>query len=183
MLFNSFHFLCFFPVVIAIYFIIPKRARYIWLLAASYYFYMSWDPKYLILIAVSTVITWASGILIDEAGKLSDAVKAVKVKRVVVAVSFIVNLAILFFFKYFDFLLDTLNGILAKSGVHIIEKPFDVLLPVGISFYTFQALGYTVDVYRGVNRSGTCSNMRFSFHFSRNWWRDRLSVPRACWSR
>ncbi len=141
MVFNSFSFLLFFPVVLIVYFLIPAKVRYIWLLLASYYFYMSWNPKYAVLIAFSTVATWASGILIRKA--------QTKVrKNLVVFFSFATNLAILCFFKYFDFLIDTLNVLLEAAGVQIINNPFDFLLPVGISFYTFQALGYTIDVYR-----------------------------------
>nr|DAJ00481.1 MAG TPA: hypothetical protein [Caudoviricetes sp.] len=66
MLFNSYDFMLFFPIVIAVYFIIPKKVRYIWLLITSYYFYMGWNPQYAILIAISTVITYFSGVLIDR---------------------------------------------------------------------------------------------------------------------
>ncbi len=132
----------FFPFVVLVYFLIPRKTRYVWLLFASYYFYMSWNPKYAVLIAFSTVATWLSGILIDRWEK--------KIHRnLVVFFSFSTNLAILGFFKYFDFFIDTVNGILAHTGVHLLNNPFDFLLPVGISFYTFQALGYTIDVYRG----------------------------------
>lgn len=142
MLFNSFDFLIFFPIVVLIYFIIPKKTRYIWLLLSSYYFYMCWNAKYALLIAVSTVITWLSGIVL---GKLTTK----KAKYVTIAVSFVSNLSILFFFKYFDFVLENINVILAYANIELLNNPFDVLLPVGISFYTFQALSYTVDVYRG----------------------------------
>ena len=145
MLFNSYQFMIFFPIVIAIYFIIPRRFRYIWLLISSYYFYMSWNPKYAILIAISTVITYASGILIGSCGDSSNQAR----KKAIVAVSFVSNLSILVFFKYFDFLLENINSVLGVIGVSAIDKPFDIILPVGISFYTFQALSYTMDVYRG----------------------------------
>ncbi len=141
MVFNSVDFLVFFPIVILIYFMIPKKARYIWLLVASYYFYMSWNPKYAVLIAISTVITYLSGILIGKAEER-------KTKNWIVAGSFVTNLGILFFFKYFDFALANVNRILGVVGIEALEKPFDVMLPVGISFYTFQALSYTMDVYR-----------------------------------
>ena len=141
MVFNSVDFLVFFPIVILIYFIIPKKARYVWLLVASYYFYMSWNPKYAVLIAISTVITYLSGILIGKAEER-------KTKNWIVAGSFVTNLGILFFFKYFDFALANVNHILSVIGIVALEKPFDVMLPVGISFYTFQALSYTMDVYR-----------------------------------
>lgn len=142
MSFNSIHFMCFFPVVVLIYFLIPQKVKYIWLLISSYYFYMSWNPRYAILIAVSTIVTYLSGILIDKAEKYGA-------KKIWVALSFVINLAILFYFKYFDFFIDNLNRVITKFGVTAVTKPFDVLLPVGISFYTFQALSYTMDVYRG----------------------------------
>ncbi len=148
MLFNSFRFLVFFPVVVLLYYIIPKKARYLWLLLASYFFYMSWNATYALLMGFSTVVTFFSGRMI-AALNASQRKDKVLLKKWVVAVSFIVNLAILVFFKYFDFLLQNLNGILSVFRVPAIQKPFDVLLPVGISFYTFQALSYTMDVYRG----------------------------------
>lgn len=161
MLFNSYSFLLFFPVVVSIYFAIPKKARYIWLLFASYYFYMSWNPKYALLLALSTVVTWVSGLALSAINK-----KETKSdlgahgfhgggsshclnKRIVVAVSFVINLGILAFFKYYDFVLNNINVALSVFSIEAFEKPFDLLLPVGISFYTFQALSYTVDVYRG----------------------------------
>lgn len=142
MLFNSFEFLIFFPVVVGIYFIIPKKIKYIWLLLASYYFYMCWNAKYAILIAFSTACTYMAGIAISE-------LREQRWKKGVVVASFVINLGILAFFKYFDFLLENVNGILSAFHLQLLSNPFDVLLPVGISFYTFQALGYTMDVYRG----------------------------------
>ena len=142
MIFNSLDFLIFFPVVTLIYAIIPKKARCIWLLLASYYFYMCWNAKYALLIALSTVVTYAAGLLIGRFKKPSA-------KKWVMAGGFVINLGILFFFKYFDFVLTNLNNLLKLFSVQSIRNPFDILLPVGISFYTFQALGYLVDVYRG----------------------------------
>lgn len=140
------HFLLFFPVVTICYYIIPAGLRYLWLLGASYYFYMSWNPRYALLIALSTVTTYLSGIFLEQA---ADDGK----KKWIAAGSFIVNLGILIGFKYFDFLLDNLNFILLRLHISMIKKPFDAMLPVGISFYTFQALGYTADVYRGKIRA------------------------------
>lgn len=142
MLFNSVDFLIFFPIVVIIYFLVPRKIKYIWLLIASYYFYMCWNAKYAVLIAFSTIVTYLAGIFIEKAS-------SVKIKKLIVAGSFIVNLAILFFFKYFDFFINNLNKFLSLAGTETINNPFDFLLPVGISFYTFQALGYTIDVYRG----------------------------------
>lgn len=142
MLFNSLKFLIFFPIVTLVYFLIPQRVKYLWLLAASYYFYMCWNPEYAILIAISTVITWLSGVFIDK-GKTPLA------RKLTVAASFTINLAILFYFKYFYFTMDNINALRAFMHLDALKPRFDVILPVGISFYTFQALSYTVDVYRG----------------------------------
>ena len=98
MLFNSFSFLLFFPFVTILYFIIPQRFKNLWLLISSYYFYMSWNPKYAILIAISTVITYISGLLIGRSKE--NTIR----KKLWVFLSMTSNLAILFFFKYFDFL-------------------------------------------------------------------------------
>lgn len=148
MLFNSYDFMLFFPIVIFIYFIIPKKIRYIWLLFSSYYFYMGWNPKYAILIAISTIITYLSGILLNKLNNSTPPLLHLR-KQWVVAGSFITNIGILIFFKYFDFILQNLNPILNVFGITAINKPFDIILPVGISFYTFQALSYTMDVYQG----------------------------------
>ncbi|MDL2327449.1 MBOAT family protein [Ruminococcaceae bacterium OttesenSCG-928-A11] len=142
MLFNSVHFLLFFPIVTLVYFIIPLRWRWLWLLAASYYFYMSWNPRYAVLIAFSTVVTWLSGLLVGRA-------KTAGGRRLWVALSLGLNLAVLFFFKYWGFAMGTLERLLAAANIQLAAPAFDVLLPVGISFYTFQALSYTMDVYRG----------------------------------
>lgn len=141
MAFNSVHFLVFFPIVVLLYYLIPKKIKSVWLLIASYYFYMSWNPKYAVLILISTVITYFSGIL------LSKTDKPVK-RKWIVALSFISNIGILVFFKYFAFLLKNLNTVLTVLKLGNVANPFDIILPVGISFYTFQALSYTVDVYR-----------------------------------
>ncbi len=143
MLFNSLDFLIFFPIVCVIYFVIPHKFRYIWLLVASYYFYMCWNAKYALLIAASTVITYLSGIAIQRFS--NNEFK----KRTVVFLSVFINLAILFFFKYYNFAIDSLQGLFSVFNVQLNMPLFDVMLPVGISFYTFQALSYTIDVYRG----------------------------------
>lgn len=148
MLFNSLEFMFFFPIVVLLYFIFPKNIRYIWLLITSYFFYMSWSPKYALLMAFSTFITFLSGIAMENVSRFSEE-KSVALKKSIVAFSFIINIGILVVFKYFGFLLENLNWLLEKVNLSIIENPFSILLPVGISFYTFQALSYTMDVYRG----------------------------------
>ena len=150
MLFNSLHFLIFFPLVILIYYCIPRKIRYIWLLAASYYFYMSWNAKYAVLILFSTVITYFSGIAIDKIRKCDwNNSKIHMYSKLIVAGSLISNLAVLFYFKYANFFFDNLQRILGRLHIELNTPVVDVLLPVGISFYTFQALSYTLDIYRG----------------------------------
>lgn len=146
MLFNSIDFLIFFPVVCVAFFVIPQKLKNLFLLVASYYFYMCWNPKYALLMLVSTLITWLSGILISKARKQQGTFMSVKA---VVALSFVSNLAILFFFKYFNFFTHNLTTLFNMFGIVWKEPVFDVVLPVGISFYTFQALSYTMDIYRG----------------------------------
>ncbi|MCQ2517443.1 MAG: MBOAT family protein [Lachnospiraceae bacterium] len=154
MVFNSTQFLIFFPIVVLVYLIIPKRVRYIWLLAASYYFYMCWNKKYIVLILFSTIVTYAAGLLIEKA-------ESVKVKKWIIAGGFTLNLGVLFFFKYFDFALLNLNRVLSILHIEAVDDPFNFLLPVGISFYTFQALGYMIDVYRG-----DCKAIRNPFKYA-----------------
>ncbi len=138
MLFNSFGFLIFFPVVVCVYFLIPEKIRYLWLLAASYYFYMCWNAEYALLLLFSTAVTYIGALLVER----------FEAKKVFLILTVCANLTVLFVFKYFDFVLDNLNGILAGLSIEPVDPGFSLLLPVGISFYTFQALGYTIDVYR-----------------------------------
>jgi len=98
---------------------------------------------------LSTVITYLSGLLISRSNQCKDAKKRSFGRRLWVALSILLNLAILFFFKYFHFAALNVNRVLAPLSIQILEPSFDVLLPVGISFYTFKVLSYTIDVYRG----------------------------------
>ncbi len=96
----------------------------------------------------STAVTYASGLLINRVNKIEDKKKSTRWKRICVELSFIINLSILFLFKYFDFAIDNINKVLGHLNMQLLNPSFDVVLPVGISFYIFQALSYTVDVYR-----------------------------------
>lgn len=149
MLFNSLEFLIFFPIVVLGYFIMPKRIKDIWLLIASYYFYMCWNAKYAILILFSTIVTFFSGIILE---KIKTSERDDKSKRTLmnwtVSGSFVTNLGVLAYFKYTNFFLSIVTRAFAAIHISLNIPPFDILLPVGISFYTFQALSYTMDVYR-----------------------------------
>lgn len=146
MLFNSFQFLLFFPIDVLINYIIPRKFRYVWLLIASYYFYMCWNAKYALLLLSSTIITYGSGLLLEHFNQKKSDLHFQK--KLCVAASFTANLSILFFFKYCNFFLDNLQHLSGILHITFNRPTFDILLPVGISFYTFQALSYTMDVYR-----------------------------------
>lgn len=142
MLFNSINFLLFFPTVLLLYFILPNKYRWILLLAASYYFYMNWQPVYAILLFTSTLITWGCGIIMEQTPSF-------KKKKLFLSLSLIINFSFLFFYKYFNFINESVFEVLESFNLRWPVPNFDILLPVGISFYTFQAVGYTIDVYRG----------------------------------
>jgi len=140
--FNSFQFLIFLPAVLILYFSIPFRFRWMFLLASSYYFYMCWKPEYVILIIISTLIDYYAGL---QMGKTNQKAK----RKKFLILSLCSNLGILFGFKYFNFFSSELHNALNHLNIFYDEPVFNILLPVGISFYTFQTLSYTIDVYRG----------------------------------
>lgn len=146
MLFNSFSFLLFFPIVCVVYFLIPAkqiRVRNFFLLIASFYFYMNWKPAYALLLFTSILITYFAARGIER--YVHNNVK----KKFFLTGSLVLNIAILFLFKYYNFVASNITAFLHTTGCSINVPEFTLLLPVGISFYTFQAIGYTIDVYRG----------------------------------
>ena len=147
--FTSMRFLLFFPVVAVLYFAIPQKFRWIWLLISSYYFYMSWSVKYTVLIAASTIITYLGGLFIEKANNISDKKRSVKLKKLYAFLSIAINLGVLFLFKYLDFFFYSIKRVFSWFDFSINTPFFNLILPLGISFYTFQAIGYIVDVYRG----------------------------------
>jgi D-alanyl-lipoteichoic acid acyltransferase DltB (MBOAT superfamily) len=141
MLFNSLHFLIFFPTVVILYFVIPHKYRWMVLLGASYYFYMSWRIEYVLLLITSTLVDYFSAIQIDKAEKISR-------RKMFLILSIVVNIGLLFIFKYFNFFSNSFGEIIKIFSIEFTPLELQVLLPLGISFYTFQTLGYTIDVYR-----------------------------------
>ncbi len=140
MLFNSLPFLIFFPCVFVLYYALPFRFRKYMLLAASYYFYMCWKPEFIVLILFSTLVDYFCGLgMARYPGR----------KKWLLAVSLTMNLGLLFFFKYLNFFGETLTALCRAVSIPFSAPALNIILPVGISFYTFQTLSYTLDVYRG----------------------------------
>lgn len=142
MLFNSFTFAIFLPIVFLIYWAVPHKWRWIVLFISSYYFYMSWNVKYVILILFTTFISYACALGLERAD-------AMKKKKVLIVSTMAASLGCLFFFKYFNFASESVANILNLFTLQVHPITLNLLLPVGISFYTFQTLGYVIDVYRG----------------------------------
>jgi len=129
-------------IVTAMYFAIPYRLRWIWLLGASYYFYISWKPAYVILMIITTLITYYAGI---RMGKIATKSK----RKTILILSLFFNLGFLFVFKYYNFFNDSLRTVFQHYNLFYGNPALNFLLPIGISFYTFKNLSYAIDVYRG----------------------------------
>jgi alginate O-acetyltransferase complex protein AlgI len=142
MLFNSLAFFVFLALVYAVYRLLPHRAQNRWLLAASYFFYGAWDWRFLGLILLSTGIDYGVGIALGKS-------RAPRRRKALVASSVVANLMLLGTFKYAGFFTQSLADLLGLFGFQLSAFTRTVVLPVGISFYTFQTLSYTIDVYRG----------------------------------
>ncbi len=144
MIFHSLDFVFFFVATVAVYWLLPHRAQNVFLLAASYFFYGYVHPWFLILIATSTLVDYC-------AARGMEAWPAYR--RRFLWLSIVSNFGMLGFFKYFNFFVENVHAVLASIGITIGEPALRIVLPVGISFYTFQALSYTIDVYRGELRA------------------------------
>lgn len=142
MLFNSLHFLVFFPVVLGLYFGLPARWRAPLLLVSSYYFYLSWQPVYGLLLAGTTLLDYASGVRMSRLATRAQ-------RRPWLALSLTSNLGTLFVFKYFNFFTTAATELAAALHVPFAAPTLALALPVGVSFYTFQSVAYIVDVYQG----------------------------------
>ena len=143
MLFNSLHFLVFFPVVVGLYFGLPPRWRGLLLLLASYYFYMSWRAAYALLLLATTLLDYYSGCRMSR-------LPTQRLRLPWLYLSLASNLGTLFVFKYFNFFRDAAGQLAGALHLPLVAGPaLGLLLPVGVSFYTFQSVGYILDVYQG----------------------------------
>ena len=144
MIFTESRFLIFFAIAFCVYWALPRnRPRKVWLLGLSYIFYASWDWRFLWLILLSTVVDYVAGAQLDKSERSG-------VRKLLVAFSLLVNLGFLWWFKYYNFFVDAGTGLLDLFGWAGDKDKYhlNIILPVGISFYTFQTLSYTIDVYR-----------------------------------
>ena len=142
MIFNSAEFLLFYPLVLLLYFILPKKCKWPLLLAASYFFYMIWNPPLIFLILFTTAVSYVSAILIEKTESRGK-------KKFWLCLTLLTSLGVLVFFKYFNFLAGSAISLWNLFGGDAEEFALNLILPVGISFYTFQTLSYVIDVYRG----------------------------------
>jgi alginate O-acetyltransferase complex protein AlgI len=141
MLFNSLGFLLFFPIVTVVYFALPYRLRWMWLLVASCYFYMSFVPIYIIILLLTIVVDYVAALKIDRTEGV--------VRRLYLIVSIVSTVLILFVFKYLNFANQNVAALARAIGWNYQIATLKLLLPIGLSFHTFQSLAYVIEVYRG----------------------------------
>ncbi|WP_420149561.1 MBOAT family O-acyltransferase [Spirosoma sp.] len=141
MLFNSLHFFYFFILVTSIYYVLPHRYRWFLLLTASCYFYMVFKPVYILILLATILIDYLAGIWIERSQG--------KQRRVWLILSLVANIGVLCFFKYYNFINDNITAVLASVHTQNPVPYLTMLLPIGLSFHTFQAMSYTIEVYRG----------------------------------
>lgn len=141
MIFNSLSFFVFFPVVTIVYFILPHKFRWFWLLLASCFFYMAFIPVYIFILLATIIVDYFAGILIQNSNGFK--------RKIYLVVSIISNIGFLAFFKYYDFAGTNLNALMQILHFNYSLSILKIILPIGLSFHTFQALSYTIEVYRG----------------------------------
>jgi D-alanyl-lipoteichoic acid acyltransferase DltB (MBOAT superfamily) len=146
MLFNSVEFAIFFPVVTAIFFLLSQRWRVQWLLLASCFFYMAFIPAYIVILLVTILIDYFAGMFLE---RIEDQGK----KKVLLWVSILSTCTVLFIFKYFDFFTGSFVGVAGLFGWTVPRPVLHIILPIGLSFHTFQSLSYVVEVYRGKQKA------------------------------
>lgn len=152
MLFNSIEFLIYLPLVFLLYWFVFSRKiklQNLFIVIVSYLFYGWWDWRFLLLIAFTSFCSWLSGIAIEKVREKTENAPVVRTRcKWITSVNIFLNLAILGFFKYFNFFVDNFVEVFSLLGITLHKSTLQIILPVGISFYTFQALSYTIDVYR-----------------------------------
>jgi alginate O-acetyltransferase complex protein AlgI len=145
MLFNSIQFLLFFPIVTILYFVLPHKLRWIMLLVSSCIFYMSFIPKYILILAFTITIDYFVGVILEriDTGR----------KKIFLVISILSNIGILFVFKYFNFFNSNFGRIADFFHINYPIQSLKIILPIGLSFHTFQSLSYIIEVYRGKQKA------------------------------
>ncbi|MCX6245547.1 MAG: MBOAT family protein [Bacteroidetes bacterium] len=143
MLFNSAGYLFFLPLTVLLYYALPHRFRWILLLAASYFFYLLWKVEFVLVLMSATAVSWYAAM---QMGKFPKK----KQRRKYLVLAICINLGMLVFFKYLGFFTEFINQVAGIAGRSSVIPYYSILLPIGISFYTFQTIGYSIDVYRGI---------------------------------
>lgn len=150
MLFNSIEFVLFFSITILVYFLIPKKIRYIWLLITSYCFYMSWDAVYVLLLFGITFVTYVTGLKLNAINNSDQPIEnKTRDKKIYLSICTVSCMFILVYFKYLGFVFENINNVLGWFNKKGQLPVVNVFIPVGISFFIFQSIGYVIDVYRG----------------------------------
>ena len=149
MAFNTVHYLLFFSLITFIYLAVPRKLRQIWLLLSSLFFYLSWNPHFLLYISISTITSYFCALAIER----YNIEKNPAAGKFLIVANLTVNLGLLCYFKYANFALESIDSFLQLLNLGTLDKRLDLLLPIGISFYTFQIIGYTIDVYRGQSKA------------------------------
>lgn len=142
MLFNSLAFAIFMPIVFLIYWALPHRFRWMALLAANCYFYLSWEPRYILVILFTTAVSYFCALLLERA-------QSAKQKKALLTAGILLTLSLLLIFKYTNFALGSIFDLLRFFAIPVHETTLKLVMPIGISFYTFQMVGYIADVYKG----------------------------------
>lgn len=142
LIFNSLNFIIFFLVIISLYFTIPHKARWVLLLVASIYFYMSFIPIYILILFLIIIIDYFAAIFIEKSTG--------RKRKMFLMMSIVANIGLLSTFKYYNFINDNLSFLLQSLGLQSYNLPYmNIILPIGLSFHTFQAMSYTIEVYKG----------------------------------
>jgi len=163
MSFISLEFVVFMVVIVPLYFLIPRRFSGLLLLVASYYFYTRWNADYIVLIMFSTLVDYFIGNFLSASQDGRENLKFFR--RFLLLISVVTNLGVLFIFKYYNFYVDSVTTLATMADIPVSVEAIDVLLPVGISFYTFQSMAYTIDIYRG-NIKAESSLIRFAAYIA-----------------
>lgn len=142
MLFTSVSYMIFLPLVFLLYWLLPHKYRWVLLLVASYYFYTCWNAKFIVLIVFTTIVSYFGAIKVEKTVNKSQ-------KKIWLTISIIICLGLLIYFKYFNFLATSITEMFKFFIIPIQLPTYKIILPIGLSFYTFQILGYLIDVYRG----------------------------------